>query len=141
VSSYFRVFRPGAGFLDEIQTKVLRVFLLAIHSHLYSFALRFLFLQTYATSYSFYSLVIVHCKGERRKTKPDRKLHPLPYGLRNLYRHLKSGNSQDYVQKPQRNCMFMNSASSWEDSLCHPAQLPILPPFLCFKKLIQKPQV
>ncbi len=34
-----------AEFLDEIQTKVLRVFLLAIHSHLYSFALRFLFLQ------------------------------------------------------------------------------------------------
>jgi len=29
-----------AEFLDEIQTKVLRVFLLAIHSHLYSFALR-----------------------------------------------------------------------------------------------------
>jgi hypothetical protein len=27
--------------------------LLAIHSHLYSFALRFLFLQTHATSYSF----------------------------------------------------------------------------------------
>jgi hypothetical protein len=28
-----------AEFLDEIQTKVLRVFLLAIHNHLYSFAL------------------------------------------------------------------------------------------------------
>jgi hypothetical protein len=35
-----------AEFLDEIQTKVLRVFLLAIHSHLYSFALRFPSLQT-----------------------------------------------------------------------------------------------
>ncbi len=44
-----------AEFLDEIQTKVLRAFLLAIHSHLYSYALRFLFLQIYATSYSFYS--------------------------------------------------------------------------------------
>ncbi len=42
-----------AEFLDEIQTKVLGIFLLAIHSHLYSFA----FLQTHATSYSFYSLV------------------------------------------------------------------------------------
>ncbi len=42
-------------FLDEIQTKILRVFLLAIHSHLYSFALRFQFLQTHASSYSFYS--------------------------------------------------------------------------------------
>ncbi len=44
---------PEAEFLDEIQTKVIRVFLLAIHRHLYSFALRFLFLQTHATSYSF----------------------------------------------------------------------------------------
>jgi hypothetical protein len=40
-------------FLDETQIKVLLVFLLAIHSHLYSFALRFIFLQTHATSYSF----------------------------------------------------------------------------------------
>jgi hypothetical protein len=38
-------------------TSLLRVFLLGIHSHLYSFALRFLFLQTHATSYSFYSSV------------------------------------------------------------------------------------
>jgi hypothetical protein len=38
---------PEAEFLDETQTKV---FLLAIHSHLYSFALRILFLPTQATS-------------------------------------------------------------------------------------------
>jgi hypothetical protein len=57
-----------AEFADEIQTKVLRFFLLAIHSHLYRFALTFLFLQIQATSYSFYSLDTVHCKGERRKT-------------------------------------------------------------------------
>jgi hypothetical protein len=44
---------PEAEFLDEIQTKILRVFLLVIHIHLYSFALRFLFLQTHATFYSF----------------------------------------------------------------------------------------
>ncbi len=43
-----------AEFLDVIVAKVLRVFLLAIHSHLYSFASRFIFLQTDATSYSFY---------------------------------------------------------------------------------------
>ncbi len=36
-----------------------------------------------------------------------------PYGLRNPYRNLKSENSQDYAQKPQQNCMFMNSASEW----------------------------
>jgi hypothetical protein len=45
----------------EFQTKVLRVFLFAIHSHLYSFSLRFLSLQTHATSYSFCSSVTVHC--------------------------------------------------------------------------------
>jgi hypothetical protein len=39
-----------AEFLDEIQTKVLKVFLLAIHSHLYSFSLRFIFLQAHETS-------------------------------------------------------------------------------------------
>jgi hypothetical protein len=42
-----------AEFLDEIQTKIVRDFLLAIHSHLYSFVLRFLFIHTHATSYSF----------------------------------------------------------------------------------------
>jgi hypothetical protein len=40
------------------------------------------------------------------------KLFPHPYGLRNPHcRNLKSENSQDYVQKPQRNCTFMISAS------------------------------
>ncbi len=43
-------YKCKAEFLDETQTKVLRGFLLAIHSHLCSFALRFLFLQTHATS-------------------------------------------------------------------------------------------
>jgi hypothetical protein len=57
-----------AEFLDEIQTKVLRVFLLDIRSHLYSFTLKSLFLQTHAISYSFYSSVTIHWKGERRKT-------------------------------------------------------------------------
>jgi hypothetical protein len=54
---------PEDEFLEEIRTKVLRVFLLAIHSHLYSFALRCLFIQTHATSYCFYSSVtVLHCK-------------------------------------------------------------------------------
>jgi hypothetical protein len=43
--------------------------------------------------------------------KPNRKPYSLPYGLKNPYRNLKSENSQDYAQKPQRNCTFMNSAS------------------------------
>jgi hypothetical protein len=42
-----------AEFLDQIETKVLRVLLLAIQSQLYSFAWRFLLLQTHTTSYSF----------------------------------------------------------------------------------------
>ncbi len=36
---------PEAEFLDEIQTKVLKIYFLAIHSHFYSFDLRFLFLS------------------------------------------------------------------------------------------------
>jgi hypothetical protein len=33
--------------------------------------------------------------------KTDRKPCPLPYGLRNPHRSLKSKNAQDYAQKPQ----------------------------------------
>jgi hypothetical protein len=95
--------------LDEIQTKAFRVFLLAIHSHLYSFALRVIFLQTLATSYSFYSSVTVQYTEKEKDGKPGSKIYPLPYGLRNPNRNLKY--SEDYVQKPQRNCRFMNSAS------------------------------
>ncbi len=95
--------------MDEIQTKVSRVFLLAIHSQLYSFALRFIFLQTHATSYSFYGALLYTVK--EKEGQPDRKPHPLLNGLRNPYRNLMSENSQDYAQKLQRNCAFMNSAS------------------------------
>jgi hypothetical protein len=49
-------------------------------------------------------------KGWKSNSKP----YPLPYGLRNPYRNLKSENSQDYAQKHQRNCTFMNSASGFE---------------------------
>ncbi len=109
------VVHPEAEFSDEIQTKVLiRVssLLPVIHCHLYIFALRILFLQTHATSYSFYSSVTVHCKGDRRKTwLKTWKPYPLPCDLRNLCRNIKSENFQDYAQQPQRNCTFMNSAS------------------------------
>jgi len=93
-----KTFFLEAEFWEEIQTKVLRlrVFLLVIHNHLYSLVWRFLFLQTPTTSYSFF-------KGE----KPGRKPY---YGLRNPYRNLKPENSQDYAQKPQWNCTFMNPA-------------------------------
>jgi hypothetical protein len=54
----------------------------------------------------FRKCVAVHVK--EKGGKPDRKPHILP---RNPYRIIKSENSQDYAQKPQRNCTFTNSAS------------------------------
>ncbi len=97
--------KTEAKYLDNIQTKVFRVFLLAIHSHLYSFALRVIFLQTQATSYSFYSSVTVctlYSTLKRRKMENLVENHsPFPMVLRNPYRNLKSENSEDYVQKPQ----------------------------------------
>jgi hypothetical protein len=37
-----------------------------------------------------------------------------------VYGNLKSENSQDYAQKPQRNCTFMNSASGEKlDTSCY----------------------
>jgi hypothetical protein len=52
-------------------------------------------------------LYTVKEKGGKSDTNP----YPLPYGLRNPIQNLKSENSQDYTQKPQQNCTFMNSAS------------------------------
>ncbi len=60
------------------------------------FALRFTFLQTHATSYSFYSALLYTVIG--KGGKPDRKPHPLTYGLSNPYRNLKPENSQDYAK-------------------------------------------
>jgi hypothetical protein len=57
---------PEAEFLAKIQTKALRVFLLAIYSHFYSFALRFFFQLTQPLKVS------VKENGE----------YPLPYDLK-----------------------------------------------------------
>jgi hypothetical protein len=101
--------RLEAEFLDEIQTKVLRVFLHASHIHLYSFALRFLFLQltqplTVSTVHLLYTV-------KEKGGKPDGKPHSFLFGLRNPYRNLKSETSPDDAQKPQQNITFMNSGS------------------------------
>jgi hypothetical protein len=77
-----------AEFLDEIQTKVLKVLLLAIHCHFYSFALRFIFFKltqplTVSTIHLLYTL-------KKKGGKTDENHTPLPYGLRNPYRNLKS---------------------------------------------------
>jgi hypothetical protein len=72
--------------LDEIQTKVLRVFLLVftVTSTALPQDFNFFFKLTQPLTDS------VKDKGG----KPDRPPNPLPYGLRNPYRHLKSENSQ-----------------------------------------------
>jgi len=59
-----RVSRPRGLILERNPDKSLkRVSLLAVHG-----LRRFLYLQTYATSYSFNSSVTAHCKEEWRKT-------------------------------------------------------------------------
>jgi hypothetical protein len=75
---------PEAEFLDEIQTIVLRVFLLAIHSPLCSFALRFYFLKL--TQPLTVSTVQLLYTVKEKGGKPGRTLYPLSYGLRNPYR-------------------------------------------------------
>jgi hypothetical protein len=59
---------------------------------------------------------------KRKGRKPDKKPYPLSYGLRNPYRNLKSENSQEYAQKPQGSCAFMNSASG----VASPAPPPLI---------------
>ena len=76
----------------------------------YSQASQQLCLEISFSSNSRNLLQFLQCVKEKGG-KPDRKPYPLPYGLRNPYRNLKSENSQDYVEKPQRNLTFMNLAS------------------------------
>ncbi len=82
---------PEAEFLDVIGTKVWRVFLFAFDSHFY---------QQILPSPSFPRAQVVW--------------NWFVY----IYGYLKSDNSQDYAQKPQRNCTFMNSASGLCCNIC-----------------------
>ncbi len=79
------------------------------------------FFQTHATS-SVSTVQLLYAVKEKGG-KPDRKPYSLPYGLRNPYRNLKSENSQDYAQKPQRNCTFMNLSSEGFTEECDKASL------------------
>ncbi len=72
--------QPEAEFLDVVREKVLRIFLLAIHSHL--------------------SMLFTVTSGLK-----------LVCNVNIVDRNLKSENSQDYAQKPQRDCTFTNSTS------------------------------
>jgi hypothetical protein len=97
---------PDIAFLDVFQTKVVRVFLLATVFTVTYF--HFFKLTQPLTVFIVQSQYNVKEKGG----KPDKKPCPLPYDLRNPYRNLKSENSDDHAQKPQRKCTFMNSASA-----------------------------
>ncbi len=106
--------------MDEIQTKALRVFLLAIHSHLYPVQCTLCVQLCHEIFISLNSRKLLHsssnsCKLLRNSTlkllytvkekggKPDTKRSiPLPYGLRNPYRNLKSENSQDYAPETSK---------------------------------------
>jgi hypothetical protein len=84
-----RLISTEAEFLDDpIGTTVFRVFLLAIHSHLYSF-----------TPPPPPPRAKVVCNSQQ-----------VCY-FNIVYANLKSENSQDYAQKPQRNRTFMNPSS------------------------------
>jgi hypothetical protein len=104
---------PEAEFLDKIPTKVFRVFLLAIHSHLYvqlSLEISIFKLSQPLTVSSVQLLYNVKEKGG----KPDRKPYPLPYGLRNLYQRTRKIMPRNLNEI---NCTFMNSASGSIDKM------------------------
>jgi hypothetical protein len=61
LTSLITVLRPNSS--TESRQNLLRIFLLAIQSPLYKFALRFLFLQIHTNSYSFHRSITGHCKG------------------------------------------------------------------------------
>jgi hypothetical protein len=64
--------------------------------------LRVFFLVILALDFYFFKLTQpLPISVKEKGGKPDRKLYPLPYGLRNPYIYLKSENSQYYAQKPQ----------------------------------------
>ncbi len=111
---------PEAEFLDEIQTKVLRVFLLAIHSHLYILQLcleisissnSLNLLHIYLNSPNLLRIATVQLlyTVKEKGGKPDRKSYYLPWFEKSIQKHYVS-ESQDYAKKPQWSCMFMNSS-------------------------------
>jgi hypothetical protein len=131
------VFRPEDEFLDVIGTKVLKVFLLAVHMWT---ARRKTFTSIGCTPTPFHPItnthkVAVYAPAERTEALPLfistlpictlwslllKDFTPLPLSKSGLklacnvnivYGNLKPEDSQDNAQKPQRNCTFMNSAS------------------------------
>ncbi len=62
-----KAMQPEAEFLDKTQTRVLWIFFLVIHSHLYSFAWDFFFFKL-AQPLTVSTVHTVHWKGKRGKT-------------------------------------------------------------------------
>jgi hypothetical protein len=83
--------------LDEIQAEVLKVFLLVIHSHLYSFALRFLF-------YFFKITQPLTVSVKEKGGKPDRKTMPPSLWFKKSIQNLKSENSKRLC--PETSALF-----------------------------------
>jgi hypothetical protein len=86
----------GAEFLDEIQTKVLRVFLLAIQSHLNSFALLFYFFEL--TQPLTVSSVLLYCTLYKRKEEnliENHTFFPMVSEINTEFSSLE--NTQDYA--------------------------------------------
>jgi hypothetical protein len=101
---FYEIVLPSveAEFLDEIQTKVFRVFLLAIHSHLYSFALEISIssnsrnlLRIFSNSRNLLGISIIQIENHTPSLWFKKSIQ----------------NFQGDAQKPQRNCMTKNSAS------------------------------
>ncbi len=82
-----------AAFSEVFGTKVLRVFLLTIHIHLYC-------------TNGFYSPPPTPSALSKCGLK-------LVWTVNIVYGNLKFENSQDFAQKSQRNCTFLNSASGF----------------------------
>jgi hypothetical protein len=68
---------PEAEVLDEIHTKILRVFLLAIHSHLYSFALGDFYFFKLTQPLTVSTVQLLHTVKENGG-KPDGNHNPFP---------------------------------------------------------------
>ncbi len=88
-----------AELLDEIQTKVLRVFPPCYSQSSLQFSFIFFKLTKPLTVYK--SSVTDTIKEKGGKTDRIRHPFPLPCGLRNTNRNLKSENSQDYLVCPE----------------------------------------
>ncbi len=107
--------------MEEIQTKVLSVFFLSFHSHLYSLALRLLFFQTHTQPLTVSTVQFTefsYCTLSRRKEENLIEKHThTPF-----HTEISSLRTQDYARKPQRNSTFMNLASElfiWDNFFIH----------------------